>query len=149
MSLYTHYMGAYNFSRYTGPVLTQVLSGGVRREGEPRCGASDVTRGEGGAPRCRGVTSRAGRGDPRRDRWTKGSARGGGIRGATDGRGGPRGERGSAARPMDEGSARGRGIRRRRTVRRCEKDSATCGRRIALSVRRGQCHKDVINVRQE
>jgi len=55
---------------------------------ELRRAVSNVTRGEGG---------------PRRDRWTR-------------------------------GSARRRGIRGKKTVRRCEKDSATCGKRIALSV---------------
>jgi len=51
----------------------------------------------------------------------------------TDGRRGLR-EGGSAARPMDEGSARRSGVRGKKTLRRCEKDSATCGKRVALSV---------------
>jgi len=86
-----------------------------------------------------GVTSRAGDDDVTRGMMT---SRGGGVT--------SRGEGGSAARAMDEGvraekgvsrrerwtrgSARGRGIRGKKTVRRCEKDSATCGKRIALSV---------------
>jgi len=80
--------------------LTQVLSGGVRREGNRGAGGvtsragkeelqrslSDVTRGEGGsAARAMDEGVRAGRGDPRRERWTRGSARGRGIRGVTDG----------------------------------------------------------------
>jgi len=137
----------------------EVSNPGPRRWGEAR-----------GEPRRGGVTSRAGKGDPRRDRWTRGSARGRGIRGATDGRGGPLGKGGSAARPMDEGvhagkgdprcdrwtsgSGRRRGIRGKKTLvgkgqrYAWKKDSATYGKRIALSARRGQCDKDGINVRQ-
>jgi len=87
----------------------------VRREGNRGAG-SDVTRGEGRtAARPMDEVVRAMKGDPRRDRRTR-------------------------------GSARRRGIRGKRTVLRCEKDSATCGKRIALSVQRGQCDKDGINV---
>jgi len=84
------------------PVLTQILSGGVRREGNRGAGE---------------VTSRAGKEELQRA-----------MSDVT------RGEGGTTARPVDEGSARRRGIRGKTMVLRCEKDSATCGKSIALSV---------------
>jgi len=77
------------------------------RKEELRRAVNDVTRGKGeSAARSVDEGVRAGKGELRRDRWTRGSA----MR---------------------------RGIHGKRTVLKCEKDSASCGKRIALSVRRG------------
>jgi len=55
-----------------------------------RAGNDDVTGGDDDVTRGM-ITSHAWKGGSRRERWMRGSARVGGIRGASDGREGPRG----------------------------------------------------------